>query len=229
MDVLKGMSGALDLSKVFISDEQRKRIVAAVINAYYADVPERSIIFDTNRGWPMALPVLSELFPDAKVVCCLRSVSWILDSIERQVARHPWQPSKMFNYNPAMDVYSRVEVLIKDHLVGPSLRSLRQAWFSEYGKMLIGFRYESLTEDPAESIRQLYGALGERPFEHDFNNLHYEEPEYDNSLGMPGFHTVKSSVEPNRRATILPPDIFCQYNECFWEDKDSNPRGITII
>ena len=36
------------------------------------------VVFDTNRAWCARLPLLRTLFSEAKVICCVRNVAWVL-------------------------------------------------------------------------------------------------------------------------------------------------------
>lgn len=147
--------------------------------------------------------------------------------MERLVQANVFRPSRMFNHDIG-DVYTRVETLMKGP-VGSPLNALRQAWFGEHAQRLIVARYDSLTERPVHSISQLYKLLGEAPFEHDFNHVEYAEEGFDEWVGLPGMHTVAPCVVPRRRQTILPPDIFSRYEDCFWEMPGGNPRRVTVI
>jgi len=64
---------------------------------------------------------------------------------------------------------------------------------------------------------------------HDFERLEFDPPEFDANLGIPGFHRVSGRVRPEKRDTLLPRDIFNQYNEEFWESPEENPRGVVIL
>jgi sulfotransferase len=226
--LIKSMSRGTD-SAIFINDDQRKRVLKAVVDAFYGDHGDGTVVFDNCRGWTVVINCVAELFPNARLLCCLRNPSWILDSIERQVSKNCFQTSKIFDFAAGTDVYTRVEQLMTSQLLGPSLKGVRQAWFSNDAARLIGIRYESLVERPAETIREIYSLLGETWFEHDFNNVAYDEPEYDAGIGMPGLHSVRRHVELQKRETILPGDIFAQYDECFGEIPDHNPRGVVIL
>jgi len=226
--VQKSMSGATD-SALFLSDSQRWRVLKAAMEAFYADVSEAKVVFDSSRLWPSCLPIIGELFPDALVLCCLRNPAWIIDSIERQVRRTSVQPSRMFNFETGTNVYSRTEFMMKSQLLGPSLQNVREAWFGEDARRIIAVRYDSLAERPADVVDRVYDLIGEERFSHDFDNLEYDEPCYDSWLGMPGFHRVVSPVERRIRTTILPPEIFAQYDECFWDIPDQNPRSVVIL
>lgn len=77
-------------------------------------------IFDTNRAWTSQLPALMELFPNAKLICCVRDVSWIMDSLERRFRSSNFENTKLFNSpSERATVYTRVETLAHpNRLVG---------------------------------------------------------------------------------------------------------------
>lgn len=212
---------------VLVSSGQRERMVRALIDAYYADMAGR-LVFDTNRRWCAMLPLIAALFPDSRVICCLRSPAWIMDSVERAIQRNPFLAPRMFGHEVA-NVYQRAEKMIKDSLIGGSMGALRHAWYSEHANRLVGVRYDSLCRDPGNVIDALYREIGEPAFAHDFEHLDYDAPEFDAGLGIPGFHRVSGRVRAEKRDTILPRDIFNQYHEEFWESPEENPRGVTLL
>jgi sulfotransferase len=81
---------------VFFDDPRRKRILRAVFDAYYARVPGDSVVFDTSRSWNAKAALLGQLYPDCRIVCCVREVGWILDSIERMLSKKPLEMSRIF-------------------------------------------------------------------------------------------------------------------------------------
>lgn len=149
--------------------------------------------------------------------------------MERQVRRNALRLSKIFNFDPTLNVYQRAQHLMGDHMLGPSIRAFRQAWFSEESRHLVVIRYNSLAERPGEVIRRLYGELDQPLFPHDFTDIDYEEAEFDARLGMPGLHKVRSPIKLVRRETILPPDLFSQHDNSFWETPSNNPRGVVLM
>ena len=46
---------------------------------------------------------------------------------------------------------------------------------------------------PEDCLKLIYGWLGEDWYSHDFEDVEYDEPEFDRQLGAPGLHTVKST------------------------------------
>ena len=116
--VIAQVSAGTELSTM-VNEEQRARILRGLFDCYYADL-EQPVIFDTNRAWTAKLPALMRLFPDAKVICCVRDVAWVMDSLERQYRNNAFEHTRLFN-NPAerSTVYTRVEALAHaNRLVG---------------------------------------------------------------------------------------------------------------
>ena len=103
-------------------------------------------MFDTNRAWCTKLPALAQLFPAARVICCVRDIGWIMDSIERLVRRNAFELSGMFGFEPGGTVYTRVNRLASsDGLVGYALDALREGFFGEDAARLILVEYQALT------------------------------------------------------------------------------------
>jgi sulfotransferase len=217
-----------------ISDEQRELVLRAAVEAFYSRSCEAEVVFDTNRGWCATLPAIARVFPDSKMICCLRNTAWILDSFERIVQTNSLRVSKMFPADGSGaresggNVVERVEHLMRNQ-VGWCLNSLREAWFGDHAERLIGIRYESFVEQPGETVRRLYELLGEEPFPHDFESLQYDEPMFDEFLGLPGLHRVRQRVEAKPRQSILPPDLFAQHNRSFWDMPGQNPRKVPLL
>jgi sulfotransferase len=225
------MAGASEFA-VFFDDEKRRNVLRGVFDSYYADVPAGHVVFDTNRTWTGRASLLADLYPHARIICCVREVGWIIDSIERMLRKNPLQLSRVFNFQPGGSVYSRVETLMNSDngLIGLAWASFREAWFSESARRLIIVSYESLASRPEVTMKRLYEELDEAPFAHDFDHVIYDEPDYDAHLGMPGMHRVQEKVEYRKRDSCIPPDIFAKYADVnFWLKPEMNRRGVKII
>jgi sulfotransferase len=136
---------------VLISPEQRERMVRALVEAYYSDMSGR-VVFDTSRRWCAMLPLVAKLLPGSRVICCLRSPAWIIDSVERAIGRNPLLAPRMFGHE-ITNVYQRTEKMIKESTIAGSMGALRQAWFSEHASQLIAVRYDSLLPRPRRRHR----------------------------------------------------------------------------
>lgn len=216
---------------VFIDDARRRRILRGLFENFYAD-RDAEVIFDTNRGWCSRMTALSALFPEAKVIACVRHMPRVIDSIERLVRRNAFQPSSMFNYQAGGTVYSRVDgVAGSDGMVGFAYNALKEAYFSDEapGRLLL-LCYETLVREPARALAAVYEFVGEPAFDHDFEHIYFNARDFDNRAGTPGLHTVKPRIEASEHPTILPPDILGRFqNDSFWLDPKWLRQGVPVI
>jgi sulfotransferase len=239
-----------------VSDDQRVAMLRGLVENFYAGqadagdraasnraasegtpsggegIPSGDVVFDTSRLWCSRMQLLETLFPAAKVIACVRQLSWVLDSMERLVRRQPVGVSKVFRFDTNTTVYSRVEALTDPRgMVGFSFQATKDAFYGQYapGHLLL-LTYESLARNPSAAMRAVYQFIGEPWFEHDFDHISYEAHEFDARVGMPGLHTVRPKVEPIERTPILPREIFGRFvNESFWMDPKNNISQVPVV
>ena len=228
---LEGALSRRNEAAVFITPEQRRNVLRGVFESYYRAIGSEQTVFDTNRAWCAKLPALTELFPQARLICCVRAIPWIMDSVERIVRRNAFELSGMFGYESGGTVFTRVNRLAAgDGMVGYALDALKEAFYGEQADRLILVEYQALTRAPAGTLRLLYEMLGEPAFAHDFDNVDYEADAFDLALGTPGLHQVRRQVEWIERAAVLPPELFSRFqNDSFWRVAENNIRGVPII
>lgn len=221
--VLAQVSVGSEISTM-VDDAQRARLLRGLFDSYYAKF-DQPVIFDTNRAWTAQLPALMRLFPEAKVICCVRDLSWIMDSLERQFRGNAFENTRLFN-SPAerATVYSRVETLAHaNRLVGFPWHALREGCYSEFAERLVIVEYDLLSHRPHDVFKLLYQFLDEEPYKHDFDNVEYDAPQFDAQFGLDGLHRVHPKVEPRSRETILPPDLFQRYAQlAFWRSLEKS-------
>lgn len=203
------------------SEQQTARMMRAVIDAYYGDCSEKDVIFDTNRRWSSNIPLLDKLFPEAKMIACVRNPAWIMDSIEQLVRRNALRRSHIFvNEGEQADVFSRTEAVMRpERLLGSSLNSLKEGYFGPSSDRILLLEYDIICQRPRDAMRLVYDFLQEPWFEHDFENVTYSADEFDTALNTPGLHSVRRKVSWTPRETVLPPEIFNRLsNLAFWRD-----------
>jgi sulfotransferase len=218
---------------VFIDDDQRLRILRACLEAYYADIHKTKVVFDTNRQWTAKLPTLARLFPKAKVICCVRSPAWVLDSVERLTRSNALEPSGIFKFEAGGTVYSRAEGLMSGTgMIGYAANALREAVFDERRERLLLLRYETLTREPQGALDAIYDFIGEPRFTHDPNHVEqdFDALSFDARLGAVGLHTLGSRVRATSRPTLLPPDLFRKYDaDAFWNREKEMPENVRVV
>jgi sulfotransferase len=103
------------------------------------------------------------------------------------------------------------------YVAGP-LANVRQSMFCNERKQLCFIEYDTLVNHPLSTMRQVYQFLGEPWFEHDFNNVEASYDEFDEQAKIIGLHTVRKKVEHRHRASIIPDDLWRQYEQSsFWK------------
>ena len=227
---LLGQMSARNEFSVFIDDAKRERVLRGLFDSFHAD-SSAEVVFDTSRAWCGWMPAIARLFPEAKVIACVRDVSWVVDSIESLVQRNVFSPSSIFNYSAGGTVYTRANAVVgPDGMVGGPYDALKQACYGAQRDRLLLVQYETLTADPARTMRAIYDFIGERPFTHDFDHVDYDVREFDERAGTPGLHTVRGKVKAERRETLLPPDLFNRFRQdAFWADPGRVPRGLRVV
>lgn len=231
VNVMLGEMSERNEYSVFISDAQRRRVVRGLFENYYGEEFTADVAFDTNRIWCAKLPLLCELFPNVKLIACVRHVSWIIDSVEQVIRKNALRPSTIFNFQTGGTVYSRSEGLANgDGMVGYPYNALKEAFYGEHAQHLLLLQYETLVRDPAKAMAAVYDFIGEPPFRHDFQNVQFDASEFDTRAGTPGLHAIGKTVAAQERATILPPDVFRRFeNDAFWLNTQANTRGVKVV
>lgn len=216
--LLRQMSAQGEFAPCF-DEERRRLIVRAVVNGYYADSPE--VAFDTNRTWTGKMALLSEVFPEAKVICCVRDISAIMESIERLLRKNPLQTSRLFDFKPDSSVYTRTETLMNKEtgMIGLPWGMLQEAWYGPLASSLVMVEYDDLVARPAATMAGIYRAIGEPEFAHNFENVSYDAPEFDAATGMPGLHRVNGPVRASTYPGSVPPALLAVYAGAeFWRE-----------
>ena len=187
-------------------------------------------MFDTNRLWTARLPALLAIMPDAKIICTVRSVAAIMDLIERLIRANPLLPSRLFNDDERANVYTRTDALSqRNRLVGSSWTCLKEAFYGPDANSLLVVDYDYLAQAPAKVVSLIYEFLGEVPFAHDFDEIVFDEPDFDEELRMPGLHKVRAQVRFEPRASLLPHDLFERFNaQSFWTDPTPSQANLIL-
>lgn len=215
-----------------VSEDQRSSLLRGLVENFYAGRAGAEVVFDTSRLWCSRMGLLGTLFPQAKVIACVRQLSWVLDSMERLVRKHPLSVSKVFRFDTNTTVYSRIEAMTDPRgMVGFAFQAVKDAFYGQYnpGQLLL-LTYESLVRDPAATLREVYRFIGEPWFDHDFDNIEYSANEFDERVGMPGLHTVRPKLAALERTPILPMEIFNRFaRESFWLDPKNNVGQVLVL
>jgi sulfotransferase len=220
-------------SNHLIDEDRRKSLLRATFNAYYEAV-EPPTVFDTSRGWTAKTSLLKSLFPQTKIICCVRDLFWILDSFERIAAKNTLWNASLTDDEARQTVTTRCDALMDVKKEG---QVVKPYYFLEEGMllnpdMILLVEYESLCKKPESVMRELYGFIGKPYFDHDFKNVEYDNEVYDKALNMKSLHTVRREVSWIERSSILPKSVWEKYSgKEFWRvpEVDYVPQNVVKL
>jgi sulfotransferase len=205
-------------SNHLIDEDRRKHILKSIFNSFYEAVAPQTV-FDTNRGWTSKTSLLKYLYPQTKIICCVRDLPWILDSFERIAAKNSLYGASLTDDEANQTVTTRCDALMDVKKEG---QVVKPYYFLEEGLMLnpdmiMLVEYESLCKQPKSVMREIYGFINKPYFDHDFKNVKYENEVFDRGLNMKSLHTVRKEVTWQERPSILPKSVWDKYGgKEFW-------------
>ena len=229
--MLPQMGAQSDYVSMF-DDDKRRAILRGMFDGYYHAIHPIQTPLDTNGSWCAFLPIIADLFPQAKIIAMARDLAWVLDSCELLLRRNPLQLARIFaDREESVNVYARVQgMLAWGGFVGYGWSSTMEVFHGPLSHKMIMVDYETLCRWPEWTLVNLYNALGMPPFAHHFTNLQWPGGgEFDIRTGTPTLHAVRPNVEwKPREKSVLPPDLFQRYtNSMYWRrPHDSKCRVI---
>jgi sulfotransferase len=195
--------------KTEVPVERRRNIIHGIFDGYYKNVDKR-VIFNTNRGWNHLTPQVKDLYPNAKILTCVRDINWVLDSFETAHRKNPLLTNTVLG-NHSGNVYDRTDMMMDPKgIVGFAYLGVKQAITSAEKNMVMLIEYNELSKNPEKIMRAVYNFIDEPYYEHDFNDVERSWEGYDAEIGI-RLHDIKKKVEYTPRNFILPPDILQKY------------------
>lgn len=210
-------------NKLNIHENQRLSVLNGIFDGYYKHI-DKQVIFDSSRSWTANTSLLKTIFPETKIICCVRDIVWILDSFERIASKNCLYTNTLVDDEARPSVETRCLSLMDVKKEGIVIKPwyLLQEAIAANPEMILLVEYKDLCKYPKETLQKIYGFIDKPFFEHDFNNVEYENELFDRTVNMKDLHTVKKKVEWVERRSILPKYVIDQYkNKEFWREKTS--------
>lgn len=145
------------------TDEKVCEMARAMVRALHTG---KEVCFDKNRLWNAHQFTLAQLFPDAKIIVCIRDLRAIFGSFERR-----WRRNPLMQLPPGHTIRARMQNQFSDQgMIGASLAGVED--LAIVGNRAVMFiAYEKLAEQPKFQLQRVYEHIGEPCFEHDFENV----------------------------------------------------------
>jgi sulfotransferase len=194
---------------------KNKQLIESIVNTHNH---EDKTYFVNNRGLTLLTPVIKQIYPNSKIIVCVRDINWILDSFEQLIQKNMLEQTSIFSGQENLNVFTRCEALTRsDRVLGFAYDSLKQAYYGNEKSMLHFIEYNDLCKHPEKTMKKLYEAIGKPYFNHDFNNVFAKYEEFDDEVRLKDLHTTKQKLDLYPRKMIIPPQIQDQYrNSEFW-------------
>lgn len=215
--------------KSIVSENRQRDLIRDLFDSFYKH--DREVCFNTNRAWAADTSLLKDLFPNFKMIICVRDVAWVLDSFEQLNSRNPYSIKPIYHHQELGNVHDRCRMLMGEianyggYVHGP-LINVQQSMFSNEINQICYVEYDDLVKNTHNVISEIYDFLGEPKFQHDFNNVEDSYDEFDNQAKIQGLHRVRKSVSYQPRLSILPGELWDRYSPMsFWRNMPLEHRA----
>ncbi len=167
----------------------------SMVECWYQD--KDGVVFDKSRGWSFNALLLEKLFPEVKIITCVRDLRSVFGSVEKQHRKNPvLDPAASPN---AKTLLSRADTMMApEGIIGQCVLGTNDLMARMSARTFV-VHYEAFTMDPRTKMQELYTFLGEPYFDHDFDNVQNTSEDMD-ALYLDKFpHEGHGKVTPTNR------------------------------
>lgn len=157
---------------------------------------DRPVVADKCRSWIGHLDMLFAIWPDAKVLVPVRDMRGILSSFEKKWRKHPFPFTAIEKQTPQnwTTVEKRAQGWLNMPPLGIAVERLSDA-VKRYKDKLHFVHFEMLTENPKQTMQDIWEYLQIKGPKHNFNDVQQYTTEHE--LGWPyGDHVIRNTVAP---------------------------------
>jgi sulfotransferase len=208
VDMLVQIRNSWDLNDAFQAADRasnqaaKERVLRAMLEAYFAHT-DRPVCIDKNRYWAEFLEMAAALVGGRdriKVIVTVRDLRDVLASFEQlyrktsALGQVQVDPAAVLKFKTAQ---GRVETFLDAaQPVGRAYIAIRDALTRGWTDRMHFVDYDELTRQPKRTLAALYGFLGEKSHEHDFQHVEQVTFEDDFVYGFKDLHQIRPQVAP---------------------------------
>lgn len=221
-----------------ITEDRMQDTMRSLIQTWYARNDGRDIIFDKSRGWVQQSLILKQLYPNAKIIICIRDLRNIFSSMEKQHRKNP-----LLNVDGDNSVRLLFDRANRDFdvkgIIGNPLLGISDILRREPTDTIF-LQYEALASIPSITMQNLYTQLELPYFKHDFKNVENTSTDPDGyylhkfphkgcgKIEKPDLDEWKQYISPDIASMIM--QKFQWYNLQFgYGNKKTQPMSSTTL
>jgi sulfotransferase len=211
-----------------IDDERRIKVIQGFFEGYYSFF-NGSTVFDTSRSWTRNTSLLKQVFSNTKVICCVRNVEEIINSFEKLWLNNPLYYKQINDFTYSQNIFERSDEIYNRSII-PHYSSLKEG-YAKNPEMIHFIEYESLCKFPEKVMKDLYKFIGIDYYSHNFNQLDYENEQFDLKSGVPNIHKIKPVVYYEDCKYYIPEEIKQKYQQMrmeFWRPYNQSQGLIAV-
>jgi sulfotransferase len=150
-----------------MTEDKMLRTMRAYVNAWYEG--DKEVVFDKSRGWSNNALMLNKLYPDAKIIVCIRDLRSVFGSVEKQHRKFPLLDEAEDAIGKT--IYARADQMFSPTgLIGAPIVGIEDL-LRRQPEGIIFLKYEDFTKDPEKEMKRVYEELGEPYFEHNYKDV----------------------------------------------------------
>lgn len=164
------------LSDLAFDKERTERRGAAALRAFaeqwhksMATSDEQEVFFDKSRIWALNAQLTREVLPDSVFLICVRDPVMIAASIEKANAKNPLFNDYTRPTSTTLAARINLACSIGGYL-GENIAAVNDLMHRQIQNVEV-VRYEDLCENPKRTIQQIYAAIDEPYYKHDFDHV----------------------------------------------------------
>jgi len=201
-----------------------------IVTNYYKNI-KKEIIIDREKNWAALgnLELIKKYInKNPKIIFTVRPTIEILNSFINLLDEDSYLDEDMIKYGWTYKKYLSKNDNRCDFLMRPggqidlSLSCLNQVLDLNNKDNFCVVEYNSLVENPKETMSKIYNFLEISNYEHDFNNITKTEEVFNPTLGLPeNLHNVRKKISKTSKdyKTVLSNYIIDKYSNDEWSKK----------
>lgn len=211
-----------------IDTERRVQVIQSLFDGYYS-FTNSSVIFDTSRLWTRNSTLLKTVFPNTKLICCVRDISEIINSFEKLWNSQSLYYKQINDFSYSDNIFERSDEIYNRSIINNYI-ALKEGYTKNLD--LIHFvNYEDLCKYPSKVMKEIYDFIEKPYYSHNFNDLNYENQTFDLKCGIPDLHKIQPEVKWNECKYLIPEEIIQKYKSMkmeFWKPIHQSQGLITL-